>query len=108
MTKIGAKRQKAEGTKGTRIAHCRASLADYKVPYTIHVLPELPKTGSGKVQKRDLRDRFSQPGAAARVGAPAPVAVEAVEDKKGDGSGGGGSKRKLKKTKKRKTKNIRK
>merc|ERR1712078_622309 len=63
------------------IAHCRASLADYKVPYTIHVLPELPKTGSGKVQKRDLRDRFSQPGAAARAGASAPVAaVQPVAD----------------------------
>ena len=57
------------------IAHCRASLADYKVPYTIHVLPELPKTGSGKVQKRDLRDRFSQPGAAARAGTSSPVAT---------------------------------
>jgi len=35
--------------------HCRATLAGYAVPRTVRFLPELPKTGSGKVLKRALR-----------------------------------------------------
>jgi fatty-acyl-CoA synthase/long-chain acyl-CoA synthetase len=37
------------------IAHARAHLASYKIPRSISFVPELPKTGSGKVLKRDLR-----------------------------------------------------
>ncbi len=37
--------------------HCRAYLAGYKVPKHIDLLPELPKTGSGKISKQQLRDR---------------------------------------------------
>jgi long-chain acyl-CoA synthetase len=41
------------------VAHCRQSLATYKVPRRIEFLDtELPKSGSGKILKRDLRDRF--------------------------------------------------
>src|ERR1700723_974380 len=41
------------------IAHCRRSLANYKVPRRIEfVETELPKSGSGKILKRALRDRF--------------------------------------------------
>jgi long-chain acyl-CoA synthetase len=41
------------------IAHCRRSLANYKVPRRIEfVETELPKSGSGKILKRSLRDRF--------------------------------------------------
>jgi len=41
------------------IAHCRRSLANYKIPRRIE-LPdtELPKSGSGKILKRILRERF--------------------------------------------------
>ena len=35
--------------------HCRTWLAPFKVPTEIEVLPELPKTSIGKVQKKDLR-----------------------------------------------------
>ena len=38
--------------------HARANLASYKVPRSIAWLDELPKTGSGKVLKRDLRKPF--------------------------------------------------
>jgi acyl-CoA synthetase (AMP-forming)/AMP-acid ligase II len=34
------------------IAHCRLRLAPYKLPKSIHFLPELPRNGSGKVDKR--------------------------------------------------------
>ena len=42
------------------IAHCRHSLANYKVPRRVEFSEsELPKGGSGKVLKRVLRQRFS-------------------------------------------------
>jgi len=41
------------------IAHCRQSLANYKVPRRIEFSEaELPKSGSGKILKRILRERF--------------------------------------------------
>jgi long-chain acyl-CoA synthetase len=41
------------------IAHCRHSLANYKTPRRIEFSEtELPKTGSGKILKRALRERF--------------------------------------------------
>jgi long-chain acyl-CoA synthetase len=36
-------------------AHCRARLAAYKVPRIIEVMPDLPKTVSGKIQRAALR-----------------------------------------------------
>jgi long-chain acyl-CoA synthetase len=35
--------------------HCRALIADYKVPKTFEFHSELPKSGAGKVLKRELR-----------------------------------------------------
>jgi long-chain acyl-CoA synthetase len=41
------------------IAHCRRSLANYKVPRRVEFSPtELPKSGTGKILKRILRERF--------------------------------------------------
>jgi len=41
------------------IAHCRRSLANYKVPRRVEFSQtELPKSGSGKILKRILRERF--------------------------------------------------
>jgi acyl-CoA synthetase (AMP-forming)/AMP-acid ligase II len=37
------------------VAHARGHLASYKIPRSIEFIDELPKTGSGKVLKRDLR-----------------------------------------------------
>lgn len=37
------------------IAHCRAHLAAYKVPRTVCVLDDLPKTATGKIQRIALR-----------------------------------------------------
>jgi fatty-acyl-CoA synthase len=39
------------------IAHCKEHLASYKAPKQIVFLSELPKTGSGKISKRDLRKK---------------------------------------------------
>ena len=38
------------------IAHCRMILSGYKVPTSVHVVPEIPRTGSGKVMRFKLRD----------------------------------------------------
>ena len=41
------------------IAHCRRFLANYKIPRRVEFSKtELPKSGSGKILKRVLRDRF--------------------------------------------------
>ncbi|HVS13314.1 MAG TPA: AMP-binding protein [Thermoanaerobaculia bacterium] len=40
------------------IAHARAHLAGYKTPRSVSFADELPKTGSGKVLKRQLREPF--------------------------------------------------
>jgi long-chain acyl-CoA synthetase len=41
------------------ITHCRGSLANYKVPRRVELSDtELPKSGTGKILKRSLRDRF--------------------------------------------------
>ena len=37
------------------MAHARAHLASYKIPRSVSFHAELPKTGSGKLLKRDLR-----------------------------------------------------
>lgn len=36
--------------------HCRERLAGYKVPRTLRVMRDLPRTGSGKIAKRALRE----------------------------------------------------
>lgn len=38
------------------VAHCRTRLAAYKYPRVVRIAAELPKTGSGKILRRTLRD----------------------------------------------------
>jgi fatty-acyl-CoA synthase len=40
------------------IGHCRDHLAGFKTPKQVHFVDELPKNPSGKLLKRELRDRF--------------------------------------------------
>ena len=42
------------------IAHCRAHLADFKVPAEVHFLDEIPKGPSGKLLRRELRERYAE------------------------------------------------
>jgi fatty-acyl-CoA synthase len=42
------------------IEHCRARLAHYKCPRSVEYLESLPRTGTGKVLKRDLRKKYWQ------------------------------------------------
>jgi len=45
-------------TEAEIIGHCRKDLAGYKTPKSIDFLENLPKTGSGKIFKKGLRDPY--------------------------------------------------
>ena len=46
-------------TEDDVIAHCREHLAGFKTPKRVHFVDSLPKNPSGKLLKRQLRERFS-------------------------------------------------
>jgi acyl-CoA synthetase (AMP-forming)/AMP-acid ligase II len=50
-------RDGAELTAEAVTGHCRMRLAKYKVPAEIVFIDELPRTATGKVLKRELRNR---------------------------------------------------
>ena len=57
------------------VEHCRANLAGHKVPRQVEFVTELPRSGVGKVLRRELRRAGSGGGASATVpvaDAPAP------------------------------------
>ncbi len=50
-----------EGNKATEeeiIAFCRTNIAHYKAPKSVDFIGDLPKTGSGKIYKKGLRDQY--------------------------------------------------
>ena len=47
---------KGEATAEQLQAHCREHLADFKVPRVLYLVTELPRTATGKVQRRELND----------------------------------------------------
>jgi fatty-acyl-CoA synthase len=46
------------------LAHAREHLAGFKLPKSVHFVDELPKNPSGKLLKRELRERFGGAGSA--------------------------------------------
>jgi long-chain acyl-CoA synthetase len=48
----------ATATGDELIEHCRKQIAGYKVPKSIEFMKELPKSGAGKILKRDLREKY--------------------------------------------------
>jgi long-chain acyl-CoA synthetase len=40
------------------LAHCRTNLSAYKIPHTVHLVQEIPRTGSGKIIRYKLRERL--------------------------------------------------
>lgn len=51
-------RKDATLTEEELISHCRSYLANYKVPKSVDFVSELPKSGAGKILKRNLRDNY--------------------------------------------------
>jgi fatty-acyl-CoA synthase len=41
------------------MAHVRGKLSSFKLPKAVHFVDELPRNASGKILKRELRERFS-------------------------------------------------
>src|SRR5947207_14275930 len=46
-----------EATEQELLEFCRARMAHYKCPRSVEFLDSLPKTGTGKILKRDLRKK---------------------------------------------------
>ncbi|KAL6844326.1 hypothetical protein ACP4OV_025999 [Aristida adscensionis] len=46
------------------VAHCRKNLAAFKVPKKVFITDELPKTATGKIQRRIVAQHFVQPAKA--------------------------------------------
>ncbi|ASR34646.1 acyl-CoA synthetase [Prauserella marina] len=44
---------------GELVEHVKTRLAAFKVPKAVHFVTDLPRNASGKILKRELRDRFS-------------------------------------------------
>ena len=45
---------KAPATEAELTAHCRSSLSDFKCPKTIYIVEEIPRTATGKIQRRNV------------------------------------------------------
>ena len=45
---------KETATEKDLIAHCRASLSDFKCPTTIYIMEAIPRTATGKIQRRNV------------------------------------------------------
>ncbi|GAB2789789.1 acyl-CoA synthetase [Streptomyces chlorus] len=50
---------RGEATEEELIAHAREQLSSFKVPKRVLFVDELPRNASGKILKRELRDRFT-------------------------------------------------
>jgi fatty-acyl-CoA synthase len=53
-------REGASVTEKQLIEFCRSQLAHYKCPHTVEVVDSLPKTGTGKVLKKNLRKQYDR------------------------------------------------
>jgi len=61
-------------TEAEVVEFARRHLAGYKVPRQVRLVPELPKTGSGKVLRRQLRDEhLAAPVGAGREAGTPPI-----------------------------------
>jgi fatty-acyl-CoA synthase len=52
-------RHGAELSAEALLSHCRERLAGYKAPKHIAIIDQLPKNASGKILKRELRERYA-------------------------------------------------
>src|SRR6185503_10476101 len=43
------------------LAHCKERLADYKRPKQIHIVEAIPRTATGKIQRRVVAQAFAHP-----------------------------------------------
>jgi fatty-acyl-CoA synthase len=65
-------KENAAATESELIEFCRSKMAHYKCPRTFELMESLPKTGTGKILKKDLRKKFWQGRSDIRPDFPAP------------------------------------
>jgi acyl-CoA synthetase (AMP-forming)/AMP-acid ligase II len=53
-------RPEMKATEADLLAFCKERVAEYKRPKKIHVVPTVPKTASGKIQRRIVAAEFSK------------------------------------------------
>ena len=53
---------KEMATEKDLIAHCRSSLADFKCPTTIYIMDVIPRTATGKIQRRNVAAAIASDG----------------------------------------------
>jgi len=54
----------ASTTEAELITHCRSSLADFKCPKVIYILESIPRTATGKIQRRNVAAEIARIGKA--------------------------------------------
>ena len=50
---------KADATPESIVAFCRERIAEFKVPKTIFIAEQIPRTATGKVQRRTVAAAFA-------------------------------------------------
>jgi long-chain acyl-CoA synthetase len=50
------------------LTHCPEHLSAFNVPAEVHVIDQIPRTGSGNIKRFELLDRLQPAAEAARVG----------------------------------------
>ena len=63
----------AAATEAELIEFCRSRLAHYKCPRSFEFVDSLPKTGTGKILKKDIRKKYWQGQETMRTSAAIPV-----------------------------------
>ena len=56
-SRSGRLKSGAQVTRDEIIGYCRENMANYKVPTVVDFVDELPKSATGKILKRVLRDQ---------------------------------------------------
>jgi acyl-CoA synthetase (AMP-forming)/AMP-acid ligase II len=51
-------REAAAATEAEVLAYCRERLAHFKAPHSVDFVPALPRGGTGKILKREVRERY--------------------------------------------------
>ncbi len=72
----------AHANESELIDHCRARLAHYKCPRSVEYLESLPRTGTGKILKRDLRKNYWHGRDTIRPEFPSPRTGDASSEPK--------------------------
>lgn len=62
-------KEDAEVDEADVLRHCRKNLAAFKVPKRVFITDSLPKTATGKIQRRTVAEFFVPPAKAPRAGA---------------------------------------